>query len=185
MLLNQMKRFLRHLASCVILLFLFGGCSREDSSKTGPYKGIPQAATFARANNCVLLAEAVRREIGTNQPFSIDLQRALTQNKRVGTEAVLNDIVENGEQIESVFEVQQGWEAKCVLRLKCSGHLVSKLRAGGRDRMWLIAFEVENTRPLLRAGADLRAGPDEEDGKNGSVTSGVLAEGKLSTAEKY
>ena len=37
---------------------IFSGCGRDDTPRTGPYKGIAQVGTFARDNKGILLAEA-------------------------------------------------------------------------------------------------------------------------------
>jgi hypothetical protein len=156
------------------------GCGRDDTPRSGPYKGIAQVGTFARDNKGILLAEALQQTIGTNQPFSMDLQRVMGPTRRICTEALLKDVVENGERLESIFEVVQGgWETKCMLRLKSSEHLIAKLRTGGRDGIWLIAFDVDKTVPLLRTARS------DDEGAPESTVAGVVTEGKLTAVEKY
>jgi hypothetical protein len=167
-------------AAWILLPLLLGsGCSRgSDDTQTGATKRkIPQdeqTAELARHHNCFLLSEEVRKLAGTNEIFSFVIQTALNSNKRLAANASLNDVVQSGERVEAIFELDTWtlWPRKCIAKLECPTNLTSALSKRGEE--FCIVFEARENHNVLNFG--IRANEDLEEVVSLSV---VTIEGRL------
>lgn len=174
------------LAASPVVLLLFGvflgGCSPQSNSpqeRSTHRRTLPEdrTAALARDNNCAILPREIRKSVGTNTVYSIDVQRVLSTNKRLTATCYLIDLVQAGEHAHAVFEIGElelgAWSGTCVVRLECATNFVPTLASDLTVPDWAVAFEVTSNRHDLQ----FTKGPGDDDVVK--VWSVLTIEGKL------
>lgn len=151
----------------VVIAFLisigfFAGCSRkarEAQSNIGQPKNLleKRTAALARDFNCPLLVDAIRKSVGTNSVFSFHVQRVLNNNAKVAATGILKDLVQSGERIEAVFEINSLreellWDGKCVAKLECPTNYLSTLMSKDMffESEWGLVFDLSENHHDLK-----------------------------------
>ena len=114
--------------AALLFAVLSCGCSQQSNlpQETNTRRhALPEDRTLAlaRDNNCAVLPQEIRKSVGTNPVYSIDVQRVLDSNKRLTAICYLMDLAQVGEHSQAVFEVEDlelgAWSGTCVARLEC------------------------------------------------------------------
>jgi hypothetical protein len=176
------------MASCALLLLvvLIDGCSPESSAPQEDARRhlLPEERTvaLARENGCAVLSAELRKSVGTNPVYSIDVQRVLNANKRVTAICYLTDLVQRDEHAQAIFQIDDlelgAWSGTCVARLECSTNFVATLASEEILSEWGVAFEVTSN----RHGLHFSKGATEDD--SAEAWSVLTVEGKLLGLQK-
>ena len=142
-----------------VLGLLCAGCSSE-SEKPKPENTLVVApredrtAALAQQYNFSLLSKELKRTVGTNTAYSIDIQRVFAGNKRVVATGTLRDIVQSGEQLQAIFEIETldllPWEGTCIAILDCPTNIITRLCSEEVLPTCAVAFEVTGNHHALK-----------------------------------
>jgi hypothetical protein len=166
---------------------LSSGCSPQSNPPQATntrHHALPEERTMAlaRDNNCAVLPQEIRKSVGTNPVYSIDVQRVLDNNKRLAAICYLIDLAQVSEHPQAVFEVEDlelgAWSGTCVARLECPTNFLPTLASEEILSEWAVAFEVTKNRHALH----FSKGPGDNDSVE--MWSVLTIEGKLVGLQK-
>src|SRR5438128_5000304 len=128
-----------HIAASItalLLVWICSGCSPDSGdgqSKKAKNHQVAEdpTAALARKYGCSMLGAELQKMVGTNPVYSLDVQRFLATNKRFVALCTLVDLVQSGQRVEAVFDVQDieivSLSGQCLLRLDCPTNFVPVL----------------------------------------------------------
>ena len=160
------------------LVTVYCGCSRNTESNVTKHEETPRERALALAHqyNCQFFNEEVRKAAGTNALYSIYVQRVLNSNKRFVALATLRDVLQSGEKVEAIFEIENADDLQCVARLECPTNFISELTSSTDE--WGVIFDADANHHTLNIGQLV-------DGNETVITTALTVEGKIVGLEKF
>lgn len=156
-----------------VLSAICGGCSKRNHKAQNQETPHDRMVALARQFDCPILGDEINKVAGSNAVDSIQIQRALKNNARFASEARLCDLVQAGEKVEAIFQIERAGKFECAAQLECPTNFIPELSSHTRE--WAIVFEPGENHEAISI-SQLGDGNDV-------VVSGLIIEGKLTGLE--